>query len=249
MSGFIEPDGPSSNQRSKMTPITVVTTAPATCGYKSKLTLDVVPKTQPIAIAIFDVEVAVPVRLIADVPCNLHALRLEVATQYVGIVDPHICVPCVGIGIGQMIGPHRGATVNLAQHDDDAVALDHTKARGIAPKAFVAETKFVSIKICGDHDIVHDEVRRHVPCQRYVRRHGENSTPSSRPFSCGSSFRELTLIPPDRKLTVRTQKQADNARIRSSIPDASVSGHHETNSCVRTDLVKFRVVGSGSRSN
>src|SRR5215469_11845489 len=116
--------------------------------------------------------------------CDLHALCLEVATQYVGIVDPHICVPCIAIGIGQMIGPHRAATVNLAQHDDDAVALDHTKAWGVAPKVFVMETQLVSIKICSDHDIVHDEVRRHVPCQRYVRSHGKNST-SFRPFACG----------------------------------------------------------------
>ncbi len=88
--------------------------SPITYAILRRLAPFIVTKTRPIAAAIFDVEVTAPVRLIADVPRYLDALRLEFGTQFVGIIDPNICVPCLAIGIGQAVGAHRSRIVKLA---------------------------------------------------------------------------------------------------------------------------------------
>jgi hypothetical protein len=41
-------------------------------------------------VAVLNVEVAVTLRLIADFPCNLHAVGLELVAQRIGTLNPNI---------------------------------------------------------------------------------------------------------------------------------------------------------------
>ena len=150
----------------------------AALSLKTQLAPDVVSKTHSVPVAILDVEIAVPVRLIADVACDPHSFGPEFATQYVGIIDPNIGVPRLAVGVGQAVGPHRPGVVKLAKHDDDATAFDHTKTRRVSPKAFVMKPEIVSIEISGDNYIVHNEAGCHVPFHRCLWNHAEDFTSS-----------------------------------------------------------------------
>jgi len=45
------------------------------------------PETEAVSIAVFDVKVPAPVRLITDIPHDLYAFRLELGMQRIGIID------------------------------------------------------------------------------------------------------------------------------------------------------------------
>src|SRR6185295_8145675 len=131
--------------------------------------LDVVPEAEPIAIAILDVEVAVAIRLIAQVPRDRHALGLELLIERIRILDPDVCVPGVAILHGEAVGTHHARRLELTQHDEDSVAFHHAEGRWLAPEAIVLEAELVAIEVRGRHDVVDDEVRRDAPAVRHCR--------------------------------------------------------------------------------
>src|SRR2546422_11106978 len=49
------------------------------------------------------------------------------------------------------------------QHDDDAVALDHTKRRGVVPETLITEAELVAVVVCGADYVIDDEVRGTAP--------------------------------------------------------------------------------------
>jgi hypothetical protein len=55
--------------------------------------LSIVPKTEAIAVAVLDIEVAAAVWLVTNVSRDLHAFRLELRIQDVRIVDPDVRIP------------------------------------------------------------------------------------------------------------------------------------------------------------
>src|SRR2546421_10277028 len=104
-------------------------------------------KTQPVPVTVLDIEVAIAVRLIADVPRDLDALLRKLRIERVRIIDPDIRIPRFALRIGNAVGPHEPRLGKLAEHNDDAAAANHTKARRLAPKALVAEAQLVAIEV------------------------------------------------------------------------------------------------------
>src|SRR3989442_11389487 len=94
----------------------------------------VLTETNAVSVAILNVKIAATVGLVADITRDLHALRLEFSIERISIVDPNVGVPRPALRINDMIGAHRSSGFELSQHDDDAVALDHTKRRGVVPE-------------------------------------------------------------------------------------------------------------------
>jgi len=92
------------------------------------------PEAEPVAVAVLDVEIAVAVRLIAKVPCDRHALGLELFVQRICIVHPDICVPRVSIVDGEMVGTHHACRLELAQHDEYPAAFHHAEGGGSPQK-------------------------------------------------------------------------------------------------------------------
>ena len=103
------------------------------------------PETQLVPVTVFNVEIAITIRLIADLSCNLHSLGPEFAAQGISIVDPDVGVPGLAIGIGQPVRTHSPCLGKLAQHDNDSTPTDHAKTRRIAPESFVVEAQLVVV--------------------------------------------------------------------------------------------------------
>src|SRR5438132_16273 len=87
------------------------------------------PETEAVSIAVFDVKVPAPVRLITDIPHDLYAFRLELGMQRIGIIDPDVRVPRPAFEIDDVIGAHLSRRVELHQHNDDDATLYHPKRR------------------------------------------------------------------------------------------------------------------------
>src|SRR6266571_6944190 len=123
----------------------------------------VLTETNAVSVAILNVKIAATVGLVADITRDLHALRLEFSIERISIVDPNVGVPRPALRINDMIGAHRSSCFELSQHDDDAVALDHTKRRGVVPEAFIMEAELVAVVVCGADYVIDDEVRGTAP--------------------------------------------------------------------------------------
>src|SRR5439155_26705857 len=72
-------------------------------------------------------------------------------------------VPRPALGIHDVIGAHRAGGFQLRQHDDDAVALDHTERRRVVPEPFIMEAELVAVVVGGADHVVDDEVRSAAP--------------------------------------------------------------------------------------
>src|SRR5262249_10260559 len=66
----------------------------------------VLPKTQPIAVAIAHVEVATAIRLVANIPRDDHALGFELRVEGIRVIDPDVGIPGSPFGIDGSIGAH-----------------------------------------------------------------------------------------------------------------------------------------------
>src|SRR2546426_726693 len=160
----------------------------------------VLTETNAISVAILNVKIAATVGLVADITRDLHALRLEFSIERISIVDPNVGVPRPALRINDMIGTHRSSGFELSQHDDDAVALDHTKRRGVVPETFIMEAELVAVVVCGADHVIDDEVRGTAPAlavlhdvvarcsfasQRLFRLCEEPTLPNGSRLSCG----------------------------------------------------------------
>src|SRR2546428_9225353 len=123
----------------------------------------VLTETNAVSVAILNVKIAATVGLVADITRDLHALRLEFSIERISIVDPNVGVPRPALRINDMIGAHRSSGFELSQHDDDAVALDHTKRRGVVPETFIMEAGLVGAVVCGADYVIDDEARGTAP--------------------------------------------------------------------------------------
>src|SRR3989454_5239291 len=119
----------------------------------------VLTETKAVSVAILNVEIAAAIRLVADITRNLNAPRLELSIQRISIVDPNVGVPRPALRISDVIRAHRSSGFQLSQHDDDAVALDHTKAWWVVPETFIMEAKLVAVVVRGADHVIDDEVR------------------------------------------------------------------------------------------
>src|SRR5712691_3465172 len=119
----------------------------------------VLTETNAISVAILNVKIAATIGLVADITRDLHAPRLEFSIERISIVDPNVGVPRPALRINDVIRAHRSSGFQLSQHDDDAVALDHTKRRWVVPETFIMEAKFVAVVVCGADHVIDDEVR------------------------------------------------------------------------------------------
>src|SRR6266536_1128887 len=119
----------------------------------------VLTETNAVPVAILNVKIAAAVGLVADITCDLHAPRLEFSIERIGIVDPNVGVPRPALRINDVIRAHRSSGFQLSQHDDDAVALDHTKRWWVIPEAFIMEPKLVPVVVRGADHVIDDEVR------------------------------------------------------------------------------------------
>src|SRR5260370_22724349 len=127
------------------------------------LPVDHPPKAQPVAVAVFDVEVAAAILLVADVPRDLHTLRLELRMERIGVIDPDVCVPCATLRVNGVVGTRDTTLFELRQPDDHAGALAHAPTRRLAPEALVVEAQRVAVVARGPNHVVHDEVRCNAP--------------------------------------------------------------------------------------
>lgn len=119
----------------------------------------ILSETQPVAVAILDIEIAATVFLVADLPRDLYTLGLELVVQRVGVFDPDVGVPAPALRIDRVIGAHRAGLGDLTEHDDDAAALDHAETRWLTPEAIVVKTELVAVEVGGLHYVVDDEKR------------------------------------------------------------------------------------------
>src|SRR5881396_1914002 len=119
----------------------------------------IVTKTNPVSVAILNVKITATVGLVADITRDLHASRLEFRIERIGIVDPNVGVPRPALRINDVIRAHRSSSFQLSQHDDDAVALDHTKRWWVIPETFITEPQFVPVVVRGADHVSDDEVR------------------------------------------------------------------------------------------
>src|SRR5436309_14206074 len=122
-------------------------------SVRGRSALDRVPKTEPIAVAVLDVEVAAAVGFVANVPRDLHALRFELPVQRIGIVHPNVAVPRPALGVDQSVGSHHARLLELRQHDDDAIALYHAERRRVMPEAVVAKPEPITATVSRDDNI------------------------------------------------------------------------------------------------
>src|SRR2546422_9946540 len=105
-------------------------------------------ETNTVSVSILNVKIAATVGLVADITRDLHAPRLEFSIKRISIVDPDVGVPRPALRINDVIGAHRSSGFQLSQHDDDAVALDHTERRGVVPETFIMEAELVAVVVC-----------------------------------------------------------------------------------------------------
>src|SRR5205809_3879830 len=119
----------------------------------------VLAETQAVPVAILNVKIAAAIGLVADIPGDLHAPRLEFSIERIGIVDPNVGVPRPALRINDVIRAHRSSSFQLSQHDDDAVALDHTKRWWVIPETFITEPQFVPVIVRRADHVSDDEVR------------------------------------------------------------------------------------------
>src|SRR5713101_9105915 len=135
--------------------------------------LQVLAKTQPVAVAVVHLEVATAVGLIADSAHDLDALGLEFRMERIRVIDPNVGVPGASLRVCGVVGTHEAGLFELRKHDDDAVALDHAKTRRLTPKALVPKAELISIIVGGGHHVIDDEVRCNGPAWRvgFVLRH------------------------------------------------------------------------------
>src|SRR5467141_3540476 len=119
----------------------------------------VLTETNAVTVAILNVKIAATIGLVADITGDFHAPRLEFSIERISIVDPNVGVPRPALRINDVIGAHRASGLQLSQHDDDAVALDHTKRRWVVPEAFIVEAELVAVVVCAADHVIDDEVR------------------------------------------------------------------------------------------
>src|SRR5947199_9963109 len=120
-------------------------------------------ETKAVSVAILNLKIATTVVLVADMTRDLHAPRLEFRIERIGIVDPNVGVPRPALRVNDVIGAHRSSGFQLRQHDDDAVALDHTKRRWVVPETFIVEAELVAVVVGGADYVIDDEVRGTAP--------------------------------------------------------------------------------------
>src|SRR5438445_6025194 len=116
-------------------------------------------ETKAVSVAILNLKIATTVVLVADMTRDLHAPRLEFRVERISVVDPNVGVPRPALRVHDVIRAHRSSGFQLRQHDDDAVALDHTKRRWVVPEPFIMEAKLVAVVGCGADHVIDDEVR------------------------------------------------------------------------------------------
>src|SRR5438445_8573434 len=114
-------------------------------------------ETKAVSVAILNLKIATTVVLVADMTRDLHAPRLEFRIERISIVDPNVGVPRPALRVHDVIGAHRSSGFQLRQHDDDAVALDHAKRRGVVPEPFIIEAELVGVVACGGDHLLHTE--------------------------------------------------------------------------------------------
>src|SRR5467141_3598550 len=144
----------------------------------------VLTETNAVAVAILNVKIAAAIRLVADVACDLHAPGLEFSIERISSVYPNVSVPCAALRINQVIRAHRPRRFQLSQHDDYAVALDHTKRRRIIPETLIMKAKLVAIVVRGADHVIDDEIRGTGPALAVLH---DITTPSNESrLSCGA---------------------------------------------------------------
>src|SRR5438552_13147877 len=84
------------------------------------------PETEAVSIAVFDVQVPAPVRLITDIPHDLYAFRLELGMQRIGIIDPDVRVPRPAFGLDAVLAPPLSLRVALCAATDEAGTPAHS---------------------------------------------------------------------------------------------------------------------------
>src|SRR6516164_5621606 len=73
----------------------------------------VLPKTQPITVAIFHVEVATAIRLVANIPRDNHALGFELRVECIRVINPDVGVPGSPFGIDGSVRAHYASHFEL----------------------------------------------------------------------------------------------------------------------------------------
>src|SRR5438034_43831 len=79
--------------------------------------LQVLAKTQPVAVAVVHLEVATAVGLIADSARDVDALGLELRMERIRVIDPNIGIPGASLRVCSVIGAHKAGLFELRQHD------------------------------------------------------------------------------------------------------------------------------------
>src|SRR5437879_12138401 len=115
-------------------------------------------KPKAVSVGILNVNIAATIWLVADLTRNFHAPRLELSIERISIVDPNVGVPRSALRVNDVIRAHRASGFQLSQHDDDGVALDHTKRRWVVPETFIMEAKLVAVVVRGADHVINDEV-------------------------------------------------------------------------------------------
>jgi hypothetical protein len=75
---------------------------------------EVLPEAQTIPVAILNVEISTTVMLIADVADDLYALRLELGSKRISVVDPNIGIPGCSFGIDKTVRSHHASLFERA---------------------------------------------------------------------------------------------------------------------------------------